>query len=222
MSHALVRVAAVVLFTALIGAVIFGCAGRLDLPWVWALLAAQTVLASLFAVVVPRDLVRERLKPGSEGRVHDHHRALAVPLMVASWVIVGLDTGRFHWSDTIPAWLRAGGLAVFVAGMLLTLLAVRTNRFYSSVIRLQRDRGHEPVTAGPYRVVRHPGYTGTMLGMLGGGLTFGSWLAMAPTIGIALLFVRRTINEDRMLRRELDGYEAYARRVRSRLVPGVW
>ena len=222
MSNALARVAAMVLFTALIGGVIFGCAGRLDLPWVWALLATQTVLASLFAFVVPPDLLQERLKPGSEGRVNDHHRTLAVPLVVASWMLVGLDTGRYHWSDTVPAWLRAGGLAVFVVGMLLTLWAVRTNRFYSSLIRLQRDRGHEPVTDGPYRAVRHPGYTGTILAMLGGGLTFGSWLAMAPTVGIVLLFVRRTINEDRMLRHELDGYESYAQRVRSRLVPGVW
>ena len=90
------------------------------------------------------------------------------------------------------------------------------------MIRVQHDRGQEPVTAGPYGVVRHPGYTGTMLTMLGSGPALGSWLGAAPLVLVVALFLRRTLNEDRLLRRELGGYDEYARRVPRRLVPGLW
>jgi protein-S-isoprenylcysteine O-methyltransferase Ste14 len=160
--------------------------------------------------------------PGGEGRVHDHHRLLSVPLLVLSWILAGLDLGRFHWSDTMPTWLRVLGLVGYGAAILLDLWAMRTNRFFSSVIRLQRDRGHEVITGGPYRIVRHPGYTGMIAAIVFEGFVLGSWVAMLPVLVVVLLFLRRTINEDRMLRRDLTGYEAYASRVRCRLVPGVW
>jgi protein-S-isoprenylcysteine O-methyltransferase Ste14 len=222
MPQTLIRLLAVAVFSALTGAVIFASAGRTDLPWVWTLLAAQTAFMILFALGMPGELLRERLKPGGEGRVNDHHRALVIPLILVSWVVAGLDVGRYHWSDTIPSWLRVVGLIGYAIGMMLTFWAMRANRFYSSVIRLQLDRGHQPVTSGPYRFVRHPGYVGTLLALLCGTLVLGSWITMLPALAMLLLFLRRTINEDRMLRRDLDGYEAYAQRVRSRLVPGVW
>ena len=210
------------LATAIIGAVVFAAAGRTDLPYVWAVLAITAAFMIVSAVVLPPELLKERQHPGSEGRVHDRHRAFVVPLIILSWLLAGLDLGRFHWSDTIPAWLRVVGLAGFALALAVTLWAMRTNRFFSSVIRLQRDRDHEPVTTGPYAFVRHPGYAAHMLAMLFSGLAMGSWVAMLPLLGVVLLFVRRTINEDRLLRRDLAGYEAYAARVRCRLVPGVW
>jgi protein-S-isoprenylcysteine O-methyltransferase Ste14 len=102
------------------------------------------------------------------------------------------------------------------------LWAVRANPYYSSAVRIQTDRGHRTVTAGPYKIVRHPGYTFTGLGMLTGGLALGSWVGMLPLLGVAALFVRRTLIEDRMLQRELAGYSEYAERVRYRLVAGVF
>ena len=211
-----------VLIPATIGAIIFVAAGRIDLPIVWAWLATLLALIVASAAVLPADLLRERQRPGSEGRLHDHHRAFVVPLLVLSWVSGGLDLGRLHWSDTIPTWLRIAGLVGYAAAITVMLWAMRTNRFFSSVIRLQRDRGHQTITGGPYRFVRHPGYTGMIAALLCAGLALGSWLALVPAFGAVLLFLRRTINEDRMLRRDLAGYADYASRVRCRLVPGVW
>jgi len=99
---------------------------------------------------------------------------------------------------------------------------MRANRFYSSVVRVQTDRGHHTVADGPYRFVRHPGYTATLFAMLSGGVALGSWLAMLPILGFAATFVRRTLLEDRLLQMELPGYAAYAQRVRSRLIPGLF
>jgi protein-S-isoprenylcysteine O-methyltransferase Ste14 len=96
------------------------------------------------------------------------------------------------------------------------------NRFFSPVARIQPERGHRAIGPGPYRYVRHPGYAGGLLAMLCGGVALGSWYSLIPMLPVALLTLRRTVLEDRLLRAELAGYEAYACRVASRLLPGVW
>jgi protein-S-isoprenylcysteine O-methyltransferase Ste14 len=80
------------------------------------------------------------------------------------------------------------------------------NRFFSSIPRIQSERGHTVISTGPYRYVRHPGYTAALLGAVTSGIGLGSWIStfIAP-IALALL-VRRTIVEDRMLQRDLPGY----------------
>jgi protein-S-isoprenylcysteine O-methyltransferase Ste14 len=97
-----------------------------------------------------------------------------------------------------------------------------TNRFFSIAVRIQTDRGHRLVSSGPYRSVRHPGYLGMSVAGPASVLALGSWLALVPALLYALLIVRRAALEDRYLRTELDGYAAFAARVRYRLIPGVW
>jgi len=113
-------------------------------------------------------------------------------------------------------------VAGYAVAMAFLFWAMSANPFYSSVVRVQTDRGHHPVDAGPYRFVRHPGYTATMFGAFAGGLALGSWLAMLPLLALGVLFLRRTLLEDRMLQEELPGYAEYARRVKSRLIAGVF
>jgi protein-S-isoprenylcysteine O-methyltransferase Ste14 len=118
--------------------------------------------------------------------------------------------------------LRIAGLAIFASGLALIIWAMRINRFFSSVIRLQEDRGHQLVTAGPYRWVRHPGYIAASGFCLASGIALGSWLAMLPAIVCIPLLLRRTVAEDRFLTGHLKGYSAYADAVRYRWVPGIW
>ena len=98
------------------------------------------------------------------------------------------------------------------------------NRFFSSVIRIQSDRGQYVVTTGPYAFIRHPGYTAGILIILASGVGLGSWLAAAMLLAIATLpfLLYRAVTEDRILQAELPGYRDYARRVRWRLSPGIW
>lgn len=99
---------------------------------------------------------------------------------------------------------------------------MHVNRFFSSVIRIQRERGHHLVTGGPYRWVRHPGYAAALPAIVASGLALGSWLATATgALGVPLL-LWRTIAEDRVLRVELPGYKGYSQQVRWRLLPGIW
>jgi protein-S-isoprenylcysteine O-methyltransferase Ste14 len=97
------------------------------------------------------------------------------------------------------------------------------NRFFSSVVRIQADRGHVLITGGPYAVIRHPGYLAGIIIVLTSGLALDSWFATAFLIVFTLPFLLyRAITEDRVLQAQLPGYRDYAQRVRWRLIPGVW
>jgi protein-S-isoprenylcysteine O-methyltransferase Ste14 len=100
---------------------------------------------------------------------------------------------------------------------------MRVNRFFSSVVRIQSDRGQFVVTSGPYAFIRHPGYVAGILVVFASGIALGSWLAAALLIVTSLPFLLyRAITEDRVLLAELPGYREYAERVRWRLIPGIW
>lgn len=100
--------------------------------------------------------------------------------------------------------------------------AMVSNAFFTEVVRIQEDRGHYVATDGPYRFVRHPGYSGAILAFLGTPLLLGSWWAFIPTaIGISG-YVLRTALEDKTLQLELEGYQAYTEQVPYRLIPWVW
>ena len=198
----------------------FVAAGTWDRPPAWGILVVLWLFCAWSAATMDRGLIRERVKPGPGSRDH-LTRPLATVLLFAHWIVAGLDVGRFQWS-VVPETLQWVGLVGYALAMAGMIWVMRVNPFYSSVVRIQSDRGHRPITVGPYRFVRHPGYTFTVLGVLTGALALGSWVGMAPLIGVLALFLRRTLVEDRMLHDELGGYAEYAGRVRYRLVAGVF
>jgi protein-S-isoprenylcysteine O-methyltransferase Ste14 len=89
-------------------------------------------------------------------------------------------------------------------------------------VRIQADRGHAVVDSGPYALVRHPLYVGAVLMFTGVALALGSWWALFPVGMVVVILLVRTALEDRTLRNELPGYQAYAQRVRYKLIPGIW
>ncbi len=204
----------------LIAVILFAAAGRIDLPFYWAYVAIVAALSLGGLFLIGEDLARERMRPG--GKPPPWSVRLAFLLCLLYWAIAGLDRGRFHWSDTAPPALRLAALAVFAAGSALGLWAMHVNRFFSSAVRIQNDRGQHVISDGPYRWVRHPGYAAAIPTMVASGLVLCSWLAAGLGAAGALWLVWRTVVEDRMLREGLPGYEDYARQVRWRLLPGVW
>src|SRR5439155_26924528 len=96
------------------------------------------------------------------------------------------------------------------------------NRFFSPVIRVQTERGHHLITSGPYQFIRHPGYLGGAGSAPCGAIAPGSRWALLPAAGVVGVLLRRTVIEDRLLRPELAGWQDYARKVRYRLLPGIW
>jgi protein-S-isoprenylcysteine O-methyltransferase Ste14 len=202
---------------------LFLAAGRSDLfaLQAYALLWGVFLIGS--AVASDPELVHERLHPGPGAR-----ESLLVATLIAAgiWLshllVAGLDVGRMHWSDSVPRALQLTGFAGLAGSLALGQWASRANPFFSSVVRIQNERGHRVISTGPYRYVRHPGYASAVVMVLSSGLALGSWLSLAPSAFAIAALVIRTQFEERVLCECLPGYEAYARRVAYRLLPGVW
>lgn len=215
-----------VVMVAVLGGALFGLAGTFAWPAAWGYIIVVTVVVGVYGLVVlpmHPELVEERRHPPADAKRWDRPFVFAVSVLGPASLIVlcGFDR-RYRWSPETPAWLQAAGLGIGLVGGMFTNWAVAANRFFSALVRIQRDRGHCVVETGPYRFVRHPGYAGSLVYMLGCAAALGSRVAVAATAALSLVLVVRTALEDRTLHAELEGYAAYAKRVRYRLLPGVW
>jgi protein-S-isoprenylcysteine O-methyltransferase Ste14 len=202
------------------------CGGMLAISGEWTSPLLWTYLIGISAVFLyalaslDPELAQERFHPPVPSADAVALRWIRVAALVT--VIVNPLDLRFHWSPPMPDALRVAAIAGSLLAFLFTFHAMLTNRFFSSVIRIQTDRGHRVVDTGPYAVIRHPGYLGMIVGVPLMGIALGSWWGFAVASAYALLILRRVVKEDRFLRANLPGYTEYAGRVRSRLVPGLW
>lgn len=199
--------------------VLLGTAGRWDLPMVWAYVGVYLAATLAVVTLIDRDLLKERMHPGPGGKDR-YLRVMVMPFFLAFLLVAGLDL-RFGWSS-LPLSAQIVSLAWLAASLAFIVWAIRTNRFFSPVVRIQSERGHHLVTGGPYAWMRHPGYFASLMILPSSGLALGSLWSLVPLAPVALLMLRRAAIEDRFLRENLDGYVDYARRVRYRLLPGVW
>ena len=118
--------------------------------------------------------------------------------------------------------MRILALVLLVAGYALGAYALIENRFFSGVVRIQTERGHKVISSGPYRWVRHPGYSSAFLSYLAAPVLLDSYWALLPAVLLLVGLVIRTRLEDCYLQENLEGYREYARKVRFRLLPGIW
>lgn len=170
-------------------------------------------------------LMAERSTYGKAQDVKSWDKVLS-PLMAVTMsfplvIVAGLDH-NFGWSVEFPAWLTILGFILILFGYTFAGWALTENRFFSGMVRIQKDRGHKVCDSGPYRIVRHPGYAGNILALPGIVLALGSVWTIIPAAVALIIAVVRTVLEDRTLREELPGYPDYARRVPYRLIPGVF
>ena len=209
------------LFSLLAAVIPMALAGEVGSAYLWALAAGCSAVA-LFAVhAVSPELARERYhppSPGLDGALLRWVRLLAF----ATVAFALLDSGRWHLSAPMPAAWRVVGLITFFTGSAMFVYAMSVNRFFSSVVRIQDERGHHVIDSGPYAHVRHPGYVGMLLFLATLPLALGSWWAFVPGSVLVLFGLRRLVIEDRFLAAHLPGYREYASRVSYRLLPGIW
>jgi protein-S-isoprenylcysteine O-methyltransferase Ste14 len=208
------------LFVLMLGATLFGAAGRIDIVEFWVYVAIVAAVSALSLAILDPGLMQERMRPG--GRRVGLRFLPIVILMFLHWAVAGLDRGRLHLSDGVPPALEAAALILFALAWMVFVRAMYVNRFFSSIPRIQSERGHSVITAGPYRFVRHPGYAAALLAAVTSGMALGSWMSTFIAPIALVLIVRRLLVEDRLLQRELPGYADYAARIRYRLVPGIW
>ncbi len=192
--------------------------------WVFGALILTITLA--YAIVVVRvnpEVVNERGKGFKEGtKAFDKlFFALWIPLGFLTLIVSGLDAQRYQWTQMTLALVVFGAIINLISG-LLSIWAVAVNAHFESTVRIQDDRDHQVCSSGPYRYIRHPGYSGLVVINLSFPLLLGSWWGLVPAAAVVVIMIIRTALEDRMLQKELAGYSDYAAAVRYRLVPGVW
>jgi protein-S-isoprenylcysteine O-methyltransferase Ste14 len=218
----------VVVMYLLIPLILFVCGGDLGWrqAWIYSLLiVASGIGGRIWAEQRHPGLMAERQNRETIKSAKTWDKVLA-PLMALSLVFpmviaAGLDH-RFGWSSPFPLWLILIGFILISLGYAFAAWAFVENRFFSSVVRIQTDRGHVVCDSGPYRIVRHPGYAGNILPLPGIVLALGSAWTIIPAVVALIITVIRTALEDKTLQEELPGYRDYARRVRYRLIPGIY
>ena len=214
-------------FTLLLPMVLFIAAGRLDwvMAWVYVGLAVlATFISRIIVIRTNPDLIVERAQSLEKEDVKGWDRMILFFILVgplAMLIVAGLDE-RFGWSPQIPLALQLVALAIMMLGYVVGTWAMAVNRYFSAVVRIQKDRGQTVVSDGPYRFVRHPSYATGIVSCLVTPIMLGSlWALIAGGLTV-ILYIVRTALEDRTLHDELPGYAEYAQRVRYRLLPGIW
>ena len=193
--------------------------------WIYAIVSILGfIISRILAARCHPDVIVERAKILQHEDTQPWDKKLA-PLVGLGGglvlVVVGLDE-LLGWSPAYSLPIKLIALIAILLGYALSSYALIENRFFSGVVRLQTDRGHQVVSSGPYRWMRHPGYAGALLTYLAIPLFLDSSWAFLPTVFISIVLIMRTNLEDRFLHAELEGYRDYAVRVRYRLFPGIW
>jgi len=180
-------------------------------------------LVSFTVFKMSPELMDERSKPGVGVKKWDKSiLGLSALMLIAMFVVAGLDSGRFKWFPDLHWYLYLPGIILTIAGQLLFIIAQNQNKFFSSVVRIQTDRGHAVYKDGLYKIVRHPAYLGNFIQTLGFPLLFGSLWSIIPVVISIILLLARTYLEDKTLMNELDGYRQYAGETRYKIIPYIW
>ena len=187
--------------------------------WVYCviLLAPMTVFLVYIARHDPEFIAR-RTKLREKERTQRRILVWGYPSLIAALVIPGLDH-RFGWSEPSDTAVVAA-MAIVFGGYLTVLRVFLENRWAGRTVEVFAEQ--KVISTGPYAIVRHPMYTGTIALYLATPVALGSWWALIPALTFIPIFVLRILNEEAVLIRDLPGYEEYRQRVRHRLVPFVW
>jgi protein-S-isoprenylcysteine O-methyltransferase Ste14 len=205
--------------------ILFISAGRINYwqGWLYTAICVISVFLNAYALKDKADLAAERAAVKSGTKSWDKKiLGLSALILIITYIVAGLDSGRYQWSPPFKGGVNATGAGLIIAGEIIFLMAQKENRFFSSVMRIQKDRGHTVCDTGIYKILRHPAYFGNIITALGIPLILGSLWGFIPSAVSIIMVIIRTYLEDRTLIKELDGYSDYASGTRFRLLPYIW
>jgi len=195
----------------------------------WVIVGLWTVYGFVMTIYLSRydpELLAERLKFVP---IHKDQKSWDKVIMLVFFVagiglylVPGFDVVRYAWSEPLPAWMRILAMLIHVPCFVLLGWVMRENTFLSQVVKIDKARGHQVITTGPYALVRHPMYTVVIVLLFVLPVALGSRYALILSVLLTMLLIVRTYFEDRTLHAELEGYPEYAKKTRYRLIPGIW
>ena len=206
---------------AMVGLLIFLPAGTLCYTWGWVLMGVLFVpmlIAGFVMLFSSPDFLAKRLDAKEKQAAQKGVLAMSGLMFVGGFVVCGLDY-RFGWS-VMPLWVQVMATVVFLVSYGLYAEVMRENAYLSRTIQVQE--GQKVVDTGLYGLVRHPMYSVTILLFLVIPLVLGSWYGLLIFCAYPAIIILRLQAEEALLRQELPGYEAYTKKVKYRLFPGIW
>jgi len=216
------RILQVTIYIILIAIILFVSAGRIDWAYAWIFIATSILIIIINAFILSPELIAERGRKKENVEKWDRSISrLLIFTCLGIYLVSGLDI-RFKWSYELSLWIHILGIFTFIFGNVLVSWSMIYNKFFSTAVRIQYERGHIVVNAGPYRFIRHPGYLGMIIYHLAISLILGSLWALIMACLVVALFIIRTIFEDNTLKNKLEGYRKYAEKVKYKLIPGIW
>ena len=205
--------------------ILFLAAGKINYFQGWIFLGTNIItgLMNFFTIRNDDELMNERSKIGDNVKSWDKKiLGISSLIYVLNVILAGLDSGRFQWSPDFHWSIYACGFLFTITGQIIFLTARKQNKYFSSIVRIQNDRGHKVCDSGLYKIIRHPGYLGMIISLISIPLITGSvWSFITTILAVILLFVR-TYMEDKTLILELDGYKEYTDKTTKRLIPKIW
>jgi protein-S-isoprenylcysteine O-methyltransferase Ste14 len=205
--------------------IMFACAGKLNYwPGLIYVIIGLIMSTISYTILKPdRELMDERSTPGEGAKKWDKGLlGLSFLSTVAMYAVAGFDSGRFHLSPEFHWSIYLVGSILIISGQLLFLVAQKQNKFFSSTVRIQNERGHAVCETGLYKIVRHPAYLGMIVQSIGFPLLLGSLWSLIPVCLSIVFTIIRTYKEDDTLKKELEGYPEYSNKTRYRIIPYVW
>ena len=205
----------------LMGLLLFLPAGTFAWPEGWLLMGILFVpmfLAGLVMMAKSPELLRKRLNAKEEQGEQKQVIAWSGLMFLAAFVLAGLNF-RFGWL-VLPRWLVWTAAGLFLLAYLLYAEVLRENAWLSRTVEVQE--GQKVIDTGLYGVVRHPMYAATVLLFLSMPLVLGSPLSFAVMLLYLPIIAKRIRNEEAVLEQGLEGYADYKKRVKYRLIPGIW
>ena len=205
--------------------IIFISAGRINYwqGWLYTTINIISVLLNSFALKNKDEIVAERSGVKSGTKSWDKIiLGLSTVTLIITYIVAGLDSGRFQWSPRFHWGINAIGVILILLGEVIFFMAQKQNKFFSSLMRIQTDRGHTVCDTGIYKIIRHPAYFGNIITAIGIPLILGSIWGFIPSVVSIFLTIIRTSLEDKTLINELNGYHEYTYKTPYKLLPYIW
>ena len=215
---------AIQVFSVLIfqGVILFIAAGTLNWKWAWIILLLSAFILLINSIILPKELIAERGRKKKNVKKWDKIlTSINIIPTILMFVFSGFDY-RYNWTGEVNIIINITGLILIFSGSMVFTWSMVSNNFFSTMVRLQFDRGHTVANEGPYKYVRHPGYLGYIIFTLATPIALGTFWGLIFAGLICILLIIRTSLEDSTLRKELPGYIKYAENVKYRLIPLLW
>ena len=204
------------------GVILFVSAWSLSWTWAWIFITTGAIILIINLIVLPSEVIEERGRKKENVKKWDKIlTTINILPMIGIYVLSGLDY-RLHWSIDLHISIHIIGIVLFFFGSILFTWSMVSNKFFSTMVRIQEEREHKVATEGPYKYVRHPGYVGFILMFLVTPIVLGSLYGLIMSGIVTIIVIIRTALEDKTLNIELKGYKEYSKNVKYKLIPFMW